>query len=116
MLYFYDNLAARLRTKVEFWADEISEEEDILGQNPPEEKCQFACWAEIRPQTGSLLRGRTAETELSRTTHKITIRYRDDVRPEMRIKCKGEVYKILYILNPYMSNERLEIFCEVDHG
>ena len=88
-------------------------ENDELGQYPAEEQTVATVWAGVTPQTGSLLSGRVAETQLSRTTHKVVIRYRKDVTPDMWLIIGGQRYDILYILDPYLQHERLEIFCEV---
>ena len=68
---------------------------------------------DVIPQTGSLLSGRTADTTLSRTTHKIVMRYCKDITPDMWFVYDGIRYNILYIMDPYLDHERLEIFCEV---
>ena len=70
-------------------------------------------WAEVKPQTGSLLSGRAAESTLSRTTHKITVRYDSRITLGMWFMAGGQRYEILYILDPYLTGEVLEIFCEV---
>lgn len=70
-------------------------------------------WASVIPQTGSLLSGRAAETQLSRTTHKVVIRYRNDIKPDMWLMIGGQRYNILYILDPFLKHVSLEIFCEV---
>ena len=70
-------------------------------------------WCGVTPQTGSLLTGRPAETVLSRTTHKVTIRYRPGITADMWLEIGGEPYDILYILDPYLRHETLELFCEV---
>ena len=88
-------------------------EKDELGQYPVGEQTVATVWAGVTPQTGSLLSGRVAETQLSRTTHKVVIRYRKDVTPDMWLIIGGQRYDILYILDPYLQHERLEIFCEV---
>ena len=81
-------------------------EKDELGQYPAEEQTVATVWAGV-------LSGRAAETQLSRTTHKVVIRYRKDVTPDMWLIIGGQRYDILYILDPYLQHERLEIFCEV---
>ena len=83
------------------------------GQFPvvPQKVCDL--WCGVVPQTGSLLTGRPAETQLSRTTSKIIIRYRKDVTPDMWMEIQGQRYTILYILDPYLRHETLELFCEV---
>lgn len=107
------NLSGRLNRKIEFWKHTITEERNEIGQKIWKEEKAKTVWAEVRPQTGSLLSGRAAGTELERTTHKITIRYDSEVQPDWWIVARGERYQILYILNPYLANETLELFCEV---
>ena len=107
------NLAGRLNRRVELWRHKETESTNILGQTAWEEEKIKTLWAEVRPQTGSLLSRRIADTNLSRTTHKITIRYTDGITPDMWIMARGERYNIIYILNPYLKNETLELFCEV---
>lgn len=84
-----------------------------LGQYPNVVFKVATMWASIVPQTGSLLAGRTNDTALSKTTHKIIVRYRDDILPSDWFMYNGERYNIIYISDPYASHERLEIFCEV---
>lgn len=70
-------------------------------------------WAAIVPQTGSLQR-QQADTILTNVTHKIIVRYSagKDITKEMKIHFKGHIFEIKYILNPYFSNETLEIFVQ----
>lgn len=70
-------------------------------------------WASVIPQTGSLQK-QQGDTILSNVTHKIKIRYGagKDITQDMWIMFKGHRFDIKYILNPYFSNEFLEIFCE----
>ncbi len=70
-------------------------------------------WCAILPQTGGLLNNRPAETLLTRVTHKIVCRYNDKIKSSDWIIYNGTRYDIIYILDPYMNNERLEIFAEV---
>lgn len=107
------NLAGRLKHKIEIWENVITDNDNILGQKIWEPKLVKKKWAEIIPQTGSLLNNRLADTSISRTTHKIIVRYDADIKTDMWITVRGERYNILYILNPYLRNEWLEIFCEV---
>ena len=89
-------LSSMLNKRVEVWHTVKSTVKDRLGQYPQEDELYRTAYAGVIPQTGSLLSGRTADTTLSRTTHKIVIRY-----------------NILYIMDPYLDHERLEVFCEV---
>ena len=107
------NLGSDLRVRGELWQMGTAPAKDALGQfqADPQKKCDL--WCGVVPQTGSLLTGRPAETQLSRTTHKIIIRYRKDVTPDMWMEIQGQRYTILYILDPYLRHETLELFCEV---
>lgn len=71
-------------------------------------------WAKVIPQTGKLQK-QAADTLLSNVSHKILVRYAagKDITKDMYIMCKGQRFDIKYPpLNPYYSNEWLEIFCE----
>jgi len=70
-------------------------------------------WAQVMPQT-AVLQKQQADTILTNATHKIVVRYTagKDITHDMEIKYKNHLFKIKYILNPYFSNETLEIFVE----
>ena len=111
------NLASDLRTRCSLWEMAKATEKDELGQYPVQPRKVADLWCAVVPQTGSLLNGRPAETQLSRTTHKVVIRYRQGVREDMWLEVKGTRYDILYILDPYLRATTLELFCEVrGHG
>lgn len=113
MISYDDSLSSRLNQRAEIWKNGVSPTKDALGQYPQKDQPVATVWAGVVPQTGSMLSGRTAETQLTRTTHKVMIRYRKDVTPDMWLVIGGVRYDILYILDPYLRHERLEIFCEV---
>lgn len=113
MLRRTNQLSTELTKRVEVWHNTRSAEKNRLGQYPIEPVLYRTLYAAIIPQTGSLLSGRAADTTLSRTTHKVKIRYRNDITPDMWIMYQGVRYDILYILDPNLNHERLEIFCEV---
>lgn len=108
-----NNLSGRLNKKIEFWQNIQTEKRNELGQKAWENQKVKTAWAEVKPQTGSLLSGRAAESTLSRTTHKITVRYDTRIKEDMWVIADGRRYEILYILDPYLSGEVMEIFCEV---
>lgn len=110
------NLASDLNRRCTVKRKAQGTEKDALGQYPVTEETVATLWCGVTPQTGSLLTGRPAETQLSKTTHKVTIRYRRGITPDMWLEIGGEVYDILYILDPYLRHETLEIFCEVRAG
>ena len=113
MLRRTNRLATELNKRVEIWHSVRSSVKDALGQYPIVDTLYTETYAAIIPQTGSLLTGRAADTTLSRTTHKIKLRYRNDIVPDMWVKADGVRYDILYILDPNLDHERLELFCEV---
>lgn len=113
MLRRTNRLATMLNHRVEVWHRVTSSERNRLGQYPIEDKLFTVVYGSVVPQTGSLLNGRTAETVLTRTTHKILMRYRDDITADMWLMVDGVRYDILYVMNPNLDNERLEIFVEV---
>ena len=70
-------------------------------------------WAHIVPQTGSLQR-QQADNMLANVTHKIIVRYNagKELTKDMQIHYKNHRFEIKYVLNPYYSNETLEVFCQ----
>ncbi|MFD2671817.1 head-tail adaptor protein [Marinicrinis sediminis] len=70
--------------------------------------------AMIIPQTGRMSRQQGIETIISKCTTKIVVRYISgkDIKPDMWFKYGDHRFDILYILNPYMANKTIEIFCE----
>lgn len=83
-----------------------------LKEDSYEDVCLKPCWASIVPQTGSLISGRPADTVVSKTTHKIKIRYSSypNLKEDNWIIYNGHRFYIDYILNPYFKNEFYEIF------
>lgn len=114
MRYVKDlRLSSMLKNRLEVWAIETAKEKNKLGQYPKQEKKQFEIYGAILPQTGGLLNGRPADTTLTRTTHKIVCRYNKKITSANWFVYDGVRYDILYILDPYLNHERMEIFCEV---
>lgn len=114
MRYVKDlRLSSMLKNRLDVYGVVTATEKNRLGQYPKEEKKLFSVYGAILPMTGGLLSGRQAETTLTRTTHKIVTRYTDKIKSSMFIMYKGTRYDILYIQDPYLNGERLEIFCEV---
>ncbi len=105
--------AGKLNRRAEIWKNGLSATKDDLGQYAQEDRLVATVWCGVTPQTGSLLSGRAADTQLSRTTHKVVIRYRPGVTPDMWLVIEGQRYEILYILDPYLGHVSLELFCEV---
>ena len=117
MLIYNWQTSTRLNRQCTIKVKAKSPEKDALGQYPIIDTVVADVWCGVTPQTGTMLSGRQADTILTRTTHKVTIRYRDDIGPEMWLEIDGVRYEILYIMDPYLRHEVLELFCEVkDYG
>ncbi len=115
MSVYFDHLSSRLNRKGVIKIMGQGEQKDALNQYPATPQTVATVWCAVLPQTGSLLTGRPGETALARTTHKILMRYRDDITPDMWVEVEGERYDILYILDPYLKHISLELFCEVKY-
>lgn len=103
----------RLDTRAKLMVMAESDTKDVLGQYPVTESEVAEFWVSVTPQTGSLLTGRVADTALTKTTHKVTARYRSDISEDMWLIIDNTRYDILYISDLYLRHEILEIFCEV---
>jgi SPP1 family predicted phage head-tail adaptor len=104
--------AGKLRHKAELWGNQRVKNELGKWENKPQKIKDI--WAEIIPQTGNMMRQQGVETLISKTTHKFIVRYfvGKDIKPDNWFIYRGKHFDILYILNPYFRNEKLEIFCE----
>ena len=114
MRYIKDmRLSSICKNRIEVWGTVTATEKNRLGQHSKEDKKLFDVWGAVLPQTGSLLNGRQADTTLTRTTHKIVLRYTDKITSANWFVYNGVRYDILYIMDPYLNSERLECYCEV---
>ena len=103
--------AGKLKHRIEVWGRE-EYQNDFLETDYRNKKI-MTIWSEIIPQTGNMQRAQ-AETILTKCTHKVKVRYRSgkNITPDMWLIFRGKRFDIRYILNPYFSNESLEIFVE----
>lgn len=114
MRYIKDmRLSSICKNRLEVWGTITSDTKNRLGQYPKEDKKLFEVYGAIIPQTGSLLNNRPAGTTLTKTTHKIVLRYNKDITSANWFVYNGVRYDIIYIMDPYLNSERLECFCEV---
>lgn len=67
-------------------------------------------WANVSPLKGNSLF--FAQQRDSKTDTKITMRYRDDIQPDWKIKFETTIYRITAIVNPESDKNILEVFCE----
>ena len=67
------------------------------------------CWASVVPLTGrEFFYSHQIKAEI---THRVKIRYREDVTTKMRIKYEDRILEIESILDKKERHEELEIFC-----
>jgi SPP1 family predicted phage head-tail adaptor len=106
----------KLRHKIDLWG--MTEIENELLEIDFKEGKIKSIHAEIIPQTGSLSNRQGVDTILTNVTHKIIVRYNSgkDITESMWFIYRGHRFNIRFILNPYFSNEQLEIFCEEVKG
>jgi SPP1 family predicted phage head-tail adaptor len=71
-------------------------------------------WVDIVPQTGSMSKRQGVETIMTNVTHKIIVPYiaGKSITNDMWFIYRECRFEIRFILNPYFSNEKLEIFVE----
>ena len=113
MIAYFDRLSSKLSQKGVIKVMGQGEEKEETGQYPAVEKTVATVWCQVVPQTGSLLSGRPAETVLARTTHKIVMRYRKDITPDMWVEVDGEKYDRPQVMEPHQKHVSLDLFCEV---
>ena len=105
-MYRKGRLSTLLQHQAEIHANRKSTTMNELGQYPIVDTVISNMYCGVIPQTGGLLSG-------AKTTHKIVCRYRNDIEPDMWLIIEGQKYNILYVMDPYLNKERLEIFTEV---
>ena len=108
------NLASDLRVRGSLSQMGTAPEKDALGQFPAVQQKICDLWCGVVPQTGSLLTGRPAETQLSRTTHKVVIRYRKGVTPDMWLEIRGRGTKYCTSWTPISGMRRWSFSVRLD--
>lgn len=66
-------------------------------------------WASINPISGKEYY--SAETINSDLTHKIRLRYRRGITPDMRILYNGRIFYIVSVINEHEKNTMLQLMC-----
>lgn len=102
---------------VEVFEEVESEEKNALGENELKETKIGDFFAEFKNKTGNMLYGRSADSKLANTTHKITYRYDNfpNLCEKHFLKIKGETFSIEYIDNLDNKNELMEVFLSRDN-
>lgn len=85
---------------------EIENEYNLTELQPVE---LLRCWARIEPARGKEYY--EAQKIRTQNSYKITIRYNKAINETMKVKYKDMEFDIYNVVNPYMSNELLEIYC-----
>lgn len=86
-----------------------SETVDAYGQIIDESVPLFSTFAAIEPLKGrEFQEGKQTQSEVS---HKISIRYRTGVKPNMQVVYLGRVFSIQYIKDPGEQHKVLEMYC-----
>ena len=99
------NITSRLKNLVIFETSNRTNEPD--GKNKIIWQEYLKLYAEIKPVTANefLFAGRLYEV----VTHRIIIRYRNDITSQMRIRFQHRIFNIVTITNPFEQNILLEI-------
>ena len=89
-----------LRHKIKFQIQDLEQEvwNDV-----------FSCWANVNPISGREYY--QAETVNSDLTHRIRLRYRKGITPDMRILYKDRIFYIVSVINEYEKNYALQLMC-----
>lgn len=106
----------KLSHKIEVWHYRKTGESNELGADEIQEELLLTRWAKLESRTGSLLTGRVADTRLSKTTHKFTVRYTNAIKPDCWILYDNRRFTIDYINDPDFSKHWLEIFVQEVSG
>ena len=102
----------KLNKRIAFWHNVPTGGQNELGADEMADKELCTCWARLEPRTGSLLSGRTADTILSKTTHKVTIRYNSKITYGCWIIYQGRRFDIDYISDPDFDKRYMELFVQ----
>ena len=100
----------KLRHRIEVFKYGLNGKRNELGEDEREIVKVGTFWADIESRTGSLLKGRTADTILTETTHVISLRYTDKIDSTCFIKYKGRRFDIDYISDPDFGTKIIEVF------
>mgnify|MGYP005840717971 CR=1 FL=1 len=83
--------------------------DDGYGGKPETWVNRFEVWAKIEPLSGrEYFFAHQIQAEV---THRITTRYRRDVKEDMRISAGSRIFEIESILDLYEAHKFLEILC-----
>lgn len=89
-----------------------TEKKNILGENILEFQEVNGFWGSFENKTGSMLYGRSADSKLAKTTHKITYRYMNypTLNTDQVIQIDNTLFDIEYIDDLDNKHEIMEVF------
>lgn len=91
-----------LRHKIKFQIQDLEQESEVWND-------VFSCWANVNPISGREYY--QAETVNSDLTHRIRLRYRKGITPDMRILYRDRIFYIVSVINEYEKNYALQLMC-----
>lgn len=91
-----------LKHRITFQVQDLEQEEETWNDI-------LSTWANINPISGKEYY--SAETINSDLTHKIRLRYRKGITPDMRILYKDRIFNIVSVINEYEKNAILQLMC-----
>lgn len=91
-----------LRHKIKIQIQDLEQENEVWND-------VFSCWANVNPISGREYY--QAETVNSDLTHRIRLRYRKGITPDMRILYKDRIFYIVSVINEYEKNYALQLMC-----
>ena len=103
-------VTGRLKHRVEVFKYEVSDTYNAFGEDERKIVSVGKFWADIESRTGSLLKGRAADTILTETTHVISMRFTDKIDHSCFIMYKNKKFDIDYISDPNFSTKIIEVF------
>ena len=93
---------AQLRHRIKFQVQDLEQDKEIWND-------VLTTWANINPISGKEYY--SAETINSDLTHKIRLRYRKGLTPDMRVIYNDRIFYIISVINEYEKNTMLQLMC-----
>ena len=88
-----------------------SHNRDSIGGESDDVWTEFIpAWAEVKPIRGAEFM--SANSNQNSVSHRVNIRFRDGVLPEMRVKHKNRYLKIVAVRDFFEREKWLELMCE----
>lgn len=105
----FQNATISLNDRIELWQGDGKTVVDELGADKKVPLLKYKLWADVQ-----MYRGREVNEHgkvYPYAYYVVTIRYREDITPDMYIKYRDKVFDINSIRNKYNDNLYLEIDC-----